>query len=164
MRYFGLTAAVAGMFVMTACGGEKKSADVESADTAAVATTEAAPTGTATFAPVTGTIHTVRMVGDDKGYYYDPADITVKVGDGIKFVNVSGGPHNVAFDVNEVPADARAQLAVNMPNAVSELSSPMFITPNEEWTMSFGNVKPGSYTAHCTPHLAMNMKMTIKVE
>ena len=32
----------------------------------------------------------------------------LKAGDAIKFVNVSGGPHNVAFDEATVPADSKA--------------------------------------------------------
>jgi plastocyanin len=165
MRFFGFTVAAASVFALAACGGGEKQAtnDNAAADTASASASAAAPEGTATFAPITGTIHTVRMVGDEKGYYYDPAEITVKVGDGIKYVNVSGGPHNVAFDPASLPADVRAQLAANMPNTISELTSPMFITPNEEYTISFGNIKPGTYVAHCTPHLAMNMKQTIKV-
>ena len=37
------------------------------------------------------------MIGDAKGYRFEPADITIKQGDAIKFIMVSGGPHNVAF-------------------------------------------------------------------
>ena len=104
------------------------------------------------------------MVGDDKGYRFEPADITVKAGDGIKFTMVSGGPHNVAFDPATIPADVKPQLSANMPNQQGELSSPMFMNPNESYTISFANVKPGQYPYNCTPHLAMGMKGTITVQ
>jgi plastocyanin len=104
------------------------------------------------------------MVGDDKGYRYEPANITVKAGDGIKFVMVSGGPHNVAFDPATVPAAAKAQLTANMPQQMSELSSPMMMNPNETYTISFGKMPAGKYEFHCTPHLAMGMKGTITVQ
>jgi plastocyanin len=104
------------------------------------------------------------MIGDDKGYRFDPASITIKAGDGIKYINVSGGPHNVAFDAATLPADVKDQLAANMPNTPTELSSPLLIQPNEAYTISFGNIKPGTYVAHCTPHLAMNMKGVITVQ
>ena len=84
--------------------------------------------------------HEVKMVGDDKGYRYEPADITVKAGDGIKFIMVSGGPHNVAFDPATIPADVKPQLSANMPSQQGELSSPLFSNPNETYTISFANV------------------------
>ncbi len=98
------------------------------------------------------------MIGGAQGYRFEPANVTVKAGGGIKFINVSGGPHNAAFDPAEVPADVRAQLSANMPNQMSELAGPLLVNPNETYTISFANVKPGTYNYNCTPHLAMNMK------
>jgi plastocyanin len=104
------------------------------------------------------------MVGDDKGYRFEPADIKIKAGDGIKFVMVSGGPHNVAFDPATIPADVKPQLSANMPDQQGELSSPLEENPNQTYTISFANIKPGTYPFHCTPHLAMGMKGTITVQ
>ena len=169
MRFYGLALA-ASAIVLGACGGGDKKGD----DTAAGATTDtaaatgatgatgAAPAGAA--APITGTTHTVNMVGDDKGYRYEPANITVKAGDGIKFVMVSGGPHNVAFDPANIPDDVESQLSANMPEQMSPLTGKLLVNPNETYTMSFANVKPGKYDYHCTPHLAMGMKGVITVQ
>ena len=104
------------------------------------------------------------MVGDEKGYRFEPANITVKQGDGVKFTMVSGGPHNVAFDPATIPAAGMPQLKSNMPNQMAELSSPMMMNPNESYTISFAGVAPGAYNYHCTPHLAMGMKGTITVQ
>jgi plastocyanin len=173
MRFYGLTL-VASAVALGACGGGGNNAADTAAvamggDTAAVATatpspTTGAPAATGTMAPITGTTHEVKMVGDDKGYRFEPADLTVKQGDGIKFVMVSGGPHNVAFDPATIPADVKPQLMANMPNQMTELSSPMFMNPNESYTISFANIKPGAYPYVCTPHLAMGMKGTITVQ
>jgi plastocyanin len=104
------------------------------------------------------------MVGDAKGYRFEPANITVKQGDGIKWITVSGGPHNVAFDPAAIPPDVRPQLDANMgTDRMSELSSNMKTNPGESITISFGNIKPGQYPYHCTPHLALGMKGTITV-
>ena len=165
MRFYGLALA-AGAFVLGACGGggETKAADTATAAAEpAPAATTPAPAGTATTAAITGTIHEVKMVGDAQGYRFDPANITVKAGDGIKFIMVSGGPHNVAFDPATIPADAKDQIWANMPNA-TDGSSPLLMNANETWTMSLGNVKPGKYPFHCTPHLAMGMKGEITVQ
>jgi plastocyanin len=105
------------------------------------------------------------MVGDAKGYRFEPATFTVKAGDGAKFVVVSGGPHNVAFDPATVPPDVKAQLDANMgTDKMGELSSAMKMNPGESITVSFGKIKPGQYPLHCTPHLALGMKGVVTVQ
>lgn len=168
MRFLGF-AVVTGAMVLGACGGSAgNAADTTAApaatDTAMAPAATTPAGGTASAAAITGQTHEVRMLGDEKGYRFEPADITVKQGDGIKFVMVSGGPHNVAFDPATIPADVKPQLSANMPNQQGELSSPMYMNPGESYTMSFANVKPGQYPYHCTPHLAMGMKGTITVQ
>jgi plastocyanin len=167
MRFYGL-ALLASAAVLGACGGgENKTADTTKAPPASTANPATPSTPAAgAVAPVaaTGATHEIKMIGDDKGYRFDPAAITIKSGDAVKFTVVDGGPHNVAFDPATVPADSKAQLNANMPNEMSELSSPMLMNPNESYTVSFGGVKPGVYPFHCTPHLAMGMKGTITVQ
>jgi plastocyanin len=160
-------AVVSSAIVLGACGGGGDAAADSAAAPAPAADSAATPAVTppaGAAAAITGTTHEVKMVGDEKGYRFEPADITVKAGDGIKFIFVSGGPHNIAFDPATIPADVKPQLSANMPNQQGELSSPMFMNPNENYTISFANVKPGQYPYHCTPHLAMNMKGTITVQ
>jgi plastocyanin len=103
------------------------------------------------------------MVGDATGYRYEPATINAKPGDGIKFIMVSMGPHNVAFDPAAIPAGQKDQLFANMPNSMDG-SSPMFMTEKEEWVLSLANLAPGKYPFFCTPHLAMNMKGEINIQ
>ena len=167
MRFNGL-ALVAGAMAIVACaGGEKKTETTTTTDTtAAAATTTSTTTATAgsttAMAPITGKTVEVKMIGDGTTYKFEPAEIEVKQGDGVKFVMVSGGPHNVAFI--DTPAAAQAQLSANMPNQMKELTSPMMMTANETYTVSFANVPAGTYNFHCEPHAAMGMKGKIKVE
>ena len=167
MRFNGL-ALVAGAMAIVACSGGDKKADSTAAmtnDTAAApaTTTTATTTGsTSAAAPITGTVHEVKMIGDGTTYKFDPANITIKQGDGIKWVMVSGGPHNVAF--LDTPDAAKAQLSANMPSQMKELTSPMMMTPNETYTVSFANVPAGTYNYHCEPHAAMGMKGSITVQ
>jgi plastocyanin len=176
MRFYGFAVAV-GVFALGACaGGEKNPADTthvavdtsasSASTTTSVATTTGATTaGAATMAPITGTTHEVKMVGDAKGYRFEPANVTVKQGDGIKFVVASGGPHNVAFDPATIPADVKGQLDANMgTDKMGELSSNMKMNPGDAVTISFGKIKPGQYPYHCVPHLALNMKGVITVQ
>ncbi|MHB8837334.1 MAG: plastocyanin/azurin family copper-binding protein [Gemmatimonadaceae bacterium] len=163
MRFIG-SALVASAIVLGACGGGEKAPATDAAAPAAAPAAEAAA-ATGTAAPITGTTHEVKMIGDEKGYRFEPKDITVKAGDGIKFTFVSGGPHNVAFNPADIPADVKAQLDANMgPDKMAELSSKMTMNPGESVTISFANIKPGTYPFNCTPHLAMGMKGTVIVQ
>ncbi|MGZ3499767.1 MAG: plastocyanin/azurin family copper-binding protein [Gemmatimonadaceae bacterium] len=178
MRFYGFAVAV-GVITMGACaGGEKKPADTThvavdtsststtTASTASTSLTTPAPAGGAVaMAPITGAIKTVNMVGDAKGYRYEPANFTIKQGDGVKFVVVSMGPHNVAFDPATIPADTKAQLDANMgTDKMGELSSNMKMNPGDAITISFAKIKPGQYPYHCVPHLALGMKGVITVQ
>lgn len=156
---FSSFALTAGAFVLFACGGgEKKAADSTAADTTTANVTPPPTTpGTGTAAPITGTTHEVNMVGDAKGYRFEPATLTIKAGDGIKFINVSGGPHNVTFDPAKIPDDVESVLSANMPNQMAPLSGPLLMNANEAYIVSFAGVKPGTYEFNCTPHLAMGM-------
>ena len=159
MRFKGM-ALMASVMVLGACGGEKAA---ETTTTTPAATTPA-PAAAGTAAPITGTIHEVAMVGDDKGMRFEPANITVKAGDGIKFTTKGIGPHNVAFDPAKVPADVKGQLDANFgTDKMGELSSGLKMNPGESFTLSLGGIKAGTYEFNCTPHIAMNMKGTITV-
>lgn len=154
----------AAAFALVACGGGETPATEAPATAAPVATTPAAPAGAATAAPITGKMIEVKMVGDAKGYRFEPATITAKVGDGIKFIAESGFPHNVAFDPTMIPAEARAQLDANFgADKMAELSSGLKSVAGETITISLGGLVPGKYEFNCTPHLAMNMKGTLTI-
>ena len=166
MRFNRLALAVSAI-AFVACSGDTRSGAASTTDSAAATGTAGAAGaagGTAGAANITGTTHVVRMVGDAQGYRYDPANITVRPGDGIRFEMVSGAPHNVAFNPADIPADVKPQLSANMPNQMTELSSPMMMNVGESYTISFANIKPGSYNYHGTPHLAMNMRGVITVQ
>jgi plastocyanin len=183
MRFHGI-ALLTSAAILGACGGEKTPAADTSAT--ATATTPAATTtpttdsaataapaagaattpaaGAVAAAPATGKTHEVKMTGDATGYKFEPANLTVEEGDAVKFIMVSGGPHNVAFQ-NVTDATAKAQLDANMPGQkMGELSGPFVMQPNEAYTISFAKVPDGKYDYICTPHAAMNMKGTITVK
>ncbi len=185
-------ALLASVFVLGACaGGDKSATKTDStAMTSTTTTTTATPAartdssamaapaaagaaagaagaaGAAAAAPATGKTIEVKMLGDEKGYRFDPANITVKAGDAIKFTNVSGGPHNVGFDPAKIPPAVQPQLGANMPgdHSMGALEGPMLLQPNESYVISFAKIPAGEYDFHCTPHLALGMKGEIKVQ
>jgi plastocyanin len=162
VTHFALACSV----TLFACGGADRTPDT-AADTGAAVTPgpAPAPTGTATAAPITGTTHQVQMVIQGTSYLFVPANLTIRSGDGIRFINVSGGPHNVAFDATAIPANVKPQLVANMPDqALGELSGRLLTQPNESYTVSFANIPAGTYPIFCTPHLAMGMRGQVTVQ
>jgi len=109
------------------------------------------------------------MIGDRTGYRFNPANVTIEVGDGIRFISVSGAPHNVAFSGGD--PTSLGQLAANMPTGteagpsakIDLLSGPLLVSPNDTYTVSFGKVRPGVYEFRCVPHQALGMKGVITV-
>jgi plastocyanin len=173
---------------MMACGGEPKTADTGMAATSAApaATTDTSATamaragststpaagapaggaasGSAAAKAATGKTWDVKMEGDAQGYRFDPANLTIKAGDAVRWTVVSGPPHNVSFWPDSIPKNAQAQLQANMPNTMGPLSSPLEMNPNATYTVSFAGVPAGTYKYYCTPHLAMGMKGNITVQ
>lgn len=171
MRFNGFALATS-VIVLAACGGEKKAETTPAVEPAAMSPA-AAPAPAPAAAPaaggaaaITGKTIEVKMVGDDKGYRFEPATLTISTGDAIKFVVVSGGPHNVAFDGTNLAADVKAQLDANLPAAdkMGPLSSAMKMTAGDAILVSFGKIKAGTYDFNCTPHLAMGMKGKVTVK
>lgn len=171
MRFYGLALAASAVVLGACAGGDKNAGDTSAvavdttAAPAAAAPAAMAPAGGAVaMAPITGATHEIKMIGDATGYKFDPANITIKAGDGIKFTVVGGGPHNVAFDPATVPADVQAQLDANISEKMGQLSSALKTNAGESVTVSFANIKAGTYPFHCTPHLALGMKGVITVQ
>lgn len=143
---------VAGLAVLVAaCGGGEKQA--EQAPAAAPPADMAAAAAPAAM----GATHDVNMEFDGKTYHFVPATLTVKTGDVVNFHNVSGGPHNVAFWADSIPAGAGAVLTAAMPNQISPLSGSMMVEQGGVYTISFAGAPVGDYKFYCLPHLAMGM-------
>lgn len=129
-----------------------------------------APRGSARAAtpPV---VHEVKMLMEGTTPRFDPATVTIHPGDQVRFVNVSGGPHNVSFDPATLPADMQHVLDHAMSGQIQPLWGPLLVTPGGSYTISFAGVKPGRYPYFCVPHMydrnggmAMGMKGTIVVQ
>lgn len=124
-----------------------------------------APPASEGMAAPAGPVVEVKMTGNGSTLAaYEPNTLTIKPGTTVRFINVSGGPHNIAFWQDSIPAGAAAALNAGMKNTVDNLSGAFLTSPNETYDVSFANAPTGTYKGFCTPHQALGMKMTIKVE
>jgi plastocyanin len=115
--------------------------------------------------PSAGPVVEVKMTGNGSTRAaFEPSTLSIAPGTTVRFINVSGGPHNIAFWSDSVPAGGAAALNAVMTNTIDNLSGPFATQPNEAYDVSFANAPKGTYKGYCTPHLALGMKMAIKVE
>ncbi|HUG28509.1 MAG TPA: plastocyanin/azurin family copper-binding protein [Gemmatimonadales bacterium] len=137
--------------ILSACGGGEQPAAEPDA---------AAP---APAAAATGATHDVNMVLEGSSYMYVPSQLTIKSGDVVVFHNISGGPHNVNFWADSIPAGTQALLNAAMPDRMGDLTGPLLVAPNETYTIHFAGAPAGQYGFYCLPHLAMGQtgKLTI---
>ena len=156
------TSMLAGLaLVLAACGGGEQKADDQQTtaapDQAAPAAGDAAPAGG-------GTTHDVNMVLEGTSYKYVPDQLTIKSGDVVRFHNVSGGPHNVAFWADSIPSGAAEPLKAGMPDQMAPLEGSLLTEPNAVYTVSFAKAPAGEYKYYCLPHLALGMTAALTVE
>jgi len=99
----------------------------------------------------------------DGRFVYQPDVLYVRVGDRVRWVNVSGGPHNVAFYRNAVPAGAADFLNAMMVDRMSDLTGALLFEPDAAYEISFVGAPAGSYAYFCTPHELLDMKAELVV-
>jgi plastocyanin len=156
-----VTSMVAGLaLVVAACGGEK------AADNQATTTppADAAAPAAGGAQAATGATHDVNMVLEGTSYKFDPANTTVKAGDVVRFHNKSGGPHNVSFWADSIPAGAADPLKAGMADQMAPLEGPLLTEPDAVYKVSFAGTPSGDYKFSCLPHLALGMKGKITVQ
>lgn len=138
-----------------ACGGGDRRAQEQAPETpaAAPAQTEAA-------------VVEVRMTGNGRNQAaFEPATIAIKPGTIVRFINVSGGPHNVVFWPDSIPAGAAEALNGAIVGRQGNLASPYVVQPNGTFEITFPATLPlGAYKGYCAPHLAMGMKLAINLQ
>ncbi len=96
---------------------------------------------------------TIEMTGE---LVYEPAAATVRVGDIVRWVNVSNVPHTVTAD----PDLAVNPQSVMLPAGAAPFDSGL-ISPGGAYTHTFS--VPGTYRYFCRPHEGAGMIATIVV-
>ncbi len=137
-----------------ACGGEKQADQTQAAGQPGAA--PAAPAGPVVEVKMTGNGSTVAA--------FEPNAITIAPGTTVRFINVSGGPHNIAFWADSIPKGADVVIAAALPNSIDKLSGQFLTQANETYDVSFANAPVGTYGGFCVPHVGLGMKIKITVQ
>ncbi len=90
---------------------------------------------------------TVKMGADNGMLAFDPANVTIKAGDTVKWVNNKLPPHNIMFEDKGLANKSHDQL--------------MF-SPGESYEVTFDTA--GTYKYFCSPHRGAGMAGSITVE
>jgi len=156
MRFTLFTSLAA--FAIVACGGDKKSAasQAEAATPAPAAARAAEPAGAVVEVKMTGNGTSVAA--------FEPSKLSIKPGTTVRFINVSGGPHNVAFYADSIPKGGADALKKGMANAMGDLTGPFLTQPNEKYDVVFAGAPAGVYKGFCLPHVALGMHIAITVQ
>jgi plastocyanin len=150
MRFTLLTTVVA--LGALACGGEKQASQTPAA-------------GTPATPAATGPVVEVKMTGNGTNVAaFEPKALTIAPGTTVRFINVSGGMHNIAFWGDSVPAGGAAALAAGMANTIDNMQGAFLMNANETYDVSFANAPQGVYKGYCVPHVALGMKIAITVQ
>jgi plastocyanin len=155
MRFALLTTAVA-IGALACSKGAQNQTQTQSAPPAAPSGAAAAPSGPVVEVKMTGNGSTRAA--------FEPNSLSIPAGATVRFTNVAGGPHNITFWSDSVPAGGAAALTAGMKNTVDNLSGPFLTQPNETYEVSFANAPKGTYKGYCTPHLTLGMKIAITVQ
>ena len=90
-----------------------------------------------------------------EGNSFRPAEIHVRAGDSLRFVNGNGGPHNVRFVDDSISAPAKALITKAMGGEkIGPMSSPLLLDPGELYAFVVPALSPGKYPLYCLPHVA----------
>jgi plastocyanin len=148
MKLMKLVMLPALLATLVACGGEPREDDSDPSEAMAAQT----PTPTSgAQAAVTGRVIEVRMITDEKGNYFAPAELEAHQGDVLRFTLVSG-VHNVHFTPERNPGIS------GLPPV-----SDMLQLPGQTYDLTV-NLPPGHYGFQCDPHAALGMVGKLEVE
>lgn len=151
-RIFRPVLATFAAVALTACGGGDADTTAEAPEAVVVAPAPDAGAAAPAVA-ATGDTVTIQMLTTQNGAsgVFEPAEITAKRGDVLRFVSDGGAAHNVSWPAAENPA-----------GAARPAPSAYVVTPDQPVDQTV-EVGPGSYNFQCDPHAPMGMKGKLTV-
>lgn len=108
-------------------------------------------------APAAAADYEVKMGSDSGLLVFEPANLTVKAGDTVTWVNNKMAPHNVIFDDSSIPGGKDLATKVS--------HSQLTFAPGESYSTTFtADMPTGEYNYYCAPHRGAGMVGKITVE
>lgn len=108
-------------------------------------------------APAMATDYEVKMGSDSGLLVFEPANLTVKAGDTVTWVNNKMAPHNVIFDASNIPGDKA------LADKISH--DQLTFAPGESYATTFtADMPAGEYSYFCAPHRGAGMVGKITFE
>ena len=142
--------------LVAACGGGSDKPATTDTDTTTAAAAPAAPAVAPAAAPAAaqGNVVEVHMVTTPDGAsgHFEPANVTVKKGDTVRFITDGKTVHNASFP----PAENVGKSNLPPPG-------PYLTTPNQNYDLPV-TMDAGTYNFQCDPHSAMGMKGVLTVQ
>ncbi len=96
--------------------------------------------------PASAETYTVKMGADNGMLAFDPAKLTIKPGDTVKWVNNKLPPHNIMFEGD----------------AAGKSHDQLMFSPGEAYEVTFDDA--GTYSYYCSPHRGAGMAGKVVVE
>ena len=109
------------------------------------------------FSPARAATSSVVIKLGDAPPMYEPANVTIKVGETVEWLNNGGLVHSVTA----VPAEASSPKDVALPGGAATFDSG-FMPPGSKFQYTF--TVPGTYRYFCVPHEALGMIGTVVVK
>lgn len=159
MRIINKLSLLGAVAFLAACGGGDKNNAGQTTDNGAAAPAPAAEApaapAVAPAAPAAaGNVVEVHMVTTPDGAsgHFEPANVTVKKGDTVRFISDGKAAHNVSFP----PAENAGKTNLPAPSA--------YLTAAGQSYDLVVNMDPGTYNFDCQPHATMGMKGVLTVQ
>jgi plastocyanin len=109
---------------------------------------------------ITATVHEIRLSANR----FVPAQTIARAGDTLRFINGSGGPHNIQFLVDSLSGSARDLLERAMPGEkIGPVASPLLLDQQETYQFAIPDLPAGRYPYLCLPHGANGMRGAIVI-
>ena len=103
-------------------------------------------------------LHVVQMTSRGAGPRFEPAEISLRAGDTIRFINFRGGPHNVQFFTDSIAAGARFLIDSAIGDTrIGPLAARLLWDAEESYTLVVPALEPGRYPFVCAPHYTAGM-------
>ena len=110
-------------------------------------------------------VHEIRMEANPEKeiFRFSPDRVSARPGDVLLFRAVSGTPHSIVFEAEDIPPAGRAAMSSALGAKSGELSSPLLTKNGAEYRLVLPKLPAGTYRFFCLPHRAYDMRGQLRI-